>query len=333
MNIAVVIPTIREDCIQRWLGEWAEDLDGLRIIAVEDNPEATFSITGAEHYSWQDIGREMGDDSWIIPRRTDGIRSFGFLKAVQGGADVIWTLDDDCYPEAERKGTYRRHLEAFFDSTPAPDDSWYNTIPGTGLFPRGYPYGIRESARPVMLHHGLWSSIPDLDGETQLANPDFRLPPCQYRDVVPSRKFFPMCIMNIAFRAEAAPVMYQLLMGQEQDGTPWGFDRFADIWAGVLMKKTIDHLGWACTSGAPSIRHSRASDPHKNVQLEAAGRIANERFWEHIQDTRLDGSTPGECYLELADAVDGCEEFSPRRDYWHSLAAAMRLWVRYVLEG
>lgn len=332
MQAAVVVPTIREDCITRWLGEWAGDLEDARVIVVEDNPCRSFRIPGAEHYSWQDIDAELGEDSWIIPRRTDGIRSFGFLKALQGGADVIWTLDDDCYPEEEHRRTCRRHLQAFLDSPPALDDSWWNTIEGTGLYPRGYPYGIREAARPVMLHHGLWSGIPDLDGEAQLANPGFRLPPCQSREVIPSGKFFPMCIMNVMFRAEAAPVMYQLLMGRERDGTPWGFDRFADIWAGVLMKKTADHLGWACTSGAPGIRHTRASDPYRNVQLEAAGRIANERFWEHIRDARLTADSAAGCYLELAAAVDGYRGEAPREDYWHSLAAAMRLWVKHVLE-
>ena len=330
MNLAVVVPSIREDCFRRWLGEWAEDLQDTWIILAEDNPEATFTITGADHYAWADIDAELSGDSWIIPRRTDGIRSYGFLKAIQGGADVIWTLDDDCYPETEHRGTYRRHLEAFAASPGAPDDSWWNTIGGTGLYPRGYPYGMREKTRPVVLHHGLWSSIPDLDGETQLANPGFRLPPHPFRDVIPSGKFFPMCAMNLMFRSEAAPVMYQLLMGRERDGALWGFDRFGDIWSGLLMKKTADHLGWACTSGAPGIHHSRASDPHKNVQLEAAGRIAHETFWEHIRDARLTGDTPAGCYLELADAVDGYPGDSPREDYWHSLAAAMRLWVKHA---
>ena len=333
MNLAVVVPSIREDCISRWLREWDGDLQGTRIILVEDNPEATFAVTGIEHYSWQDIDAELGRDSWIIPRRTDGIRSYGFLKALQGGADVIWTLDDDCYPETELRGTYRRHMQAFLDSPAAPDDSWFNTIQGTGLYPRGYPYGIRGKTRPVMLHHGLWSIIPDLDGETQLANPDFRLPPHPFREVIPPGKFLPMCIMNIMFRAGAAPLMYQMLMGREADGTRWGFDRFADIWAGILMKKAADHLGWACTSGAPGIHHSRASDPHRNVELEAAGRVANETFWEHIRDAPLTGTTPADCYLELADAVDAYEGDSPREGYWHSLAAAMRLWVTYTAQA
>ena len=125
-------------------------------------------------------------------------------------------------------------------------------------------------------------NIPDLDGITQLANPDLRLPPAQHVDVVPEGALFPFCIMNVAFRAEAAPLMYMLLMGQDQHGERWGFDRFDDIWGGLLVKRAADHLGWAVTSGAPSIHHSRASDPHRNAELEAAGMDAHEDFWPYI---------------------------------------------------
>jgi reversibly glycosylated polypeptide / UDP-arabinopyranose mutase len=328
MNLAVVIPSIREECMTRWMQEWQE-LKGTRIILVEDNPRATFTTSmGIEHYSWHDIDQELGSDSWIIPRRTDAICSFGFLKALQGDADVIWTLSDDCYPEEGRRGTYLHHLQAFFTSSPVADDSWHNTI--DGMYPRGYPYGVREKTREVMFHHGLWSNIPDLDGETQLANPEFRLPPCHSLEIVPSQKFFPMSNMNIMFRAELTPVMYQLLMGQDRQGHSWGFSRFADIWSGLFMKKVTDKLGWAVTSGLPSIHHSRASDPHRNVELEAPGKWVNEEFWTFVRDLSLTQDTPAGCYLEIADALERCTIETPRPYYWHSLAEAMRTWVRYA---
>ena len=328
----MVVPTIREDCAARWLREWVPELPGARIILTEDNPEPTFTLPGAEHYSWRDFG-ELGDDAWIIPRRTSACRSFGFLKALQGGCDVIWTTDDDCYPEEGRRGTYLKQWEAFCSAPPAPDDTWWNTIGGTGLYPRGYPYRIRDASRPVVLHHGLWSNVPDLDGETQLAHPDFRLPPSAAREAIPSGRLFPLCIMNVAFRAEMTPLMYMLLMGQDQDGNPWGFDRFDDIWAGLFMKRAADHLGWAVTSGAPSVRHSRASDPHRNVALEAAGRRAHEDFWPYIAEAGVTGHTPAECYLSLANEVEIYRGDAPREGYWETLADAMRTWARLCGEA
>jgi hypothetical protein len=101
-DIAIVVPTIRETCIKRWLTEWQGHLNTAQIYVVEDNPESTFDIKDCVHYSWKDIEKELGSESWIIPRRTSAIKAYGFLKAYQDGADIIWTLDDDCYPEAGR---------------------------------------------------------------------------------------------------------------------------------------------------------------------------------------------------------------------------------------
>ena len=225
MTVAVVVPTIREDCALRWLEEWKDDLAGARVILVEDNPEPTFAITGADHYSWADIRRELGADEWMVSRRTAACGAFGYLKALQGGADIIWTLSDDCYPEEARKGTYLEDIRECLAAGVASADvmnGWWNTTARAGIYPRGYPYRTRDNERPVMVHHGLWSNIPDLDGITQLARPDLRLDPAQHVDVVPEGALFPFCIMNVAFRAEAAPVMYTLLMGQDQHGEPVG---------------------------------------------------------------------------------------------------------------
>lgn len=329
MKLAVVIPTIREQCAIRWIGEW-EELGDTRIILVEDNPEKTFKLSGVEHYSWQDIDSDLGDDAWIIPRRTSACRSYGFLKALEGGADIIWTTDDDCYPEEGRKGLFLKQLEQNFSeviTTTDVTDGWWNTTYSAGIYPRGYPYRIR---RQVMVHHGLWSNVPDLDGITQLANPGLRLGPAEHVDVVPDGAFFPFCIMNVAFRREAAPLLYMLLMGQDLDGERWGFDRFDDIWAGLFVKRTADHLRYAVTSGAPSVHHSRASDPHRNAELEAPGMAAHEDFWEHIAAAPLTASTPGGCYAELADAVAAFPGEPPRPGYWRDLAAAMRLWARHT---
>ena len=329
MSVTVVVPTIREECALRWLDEWKDDLRDARVILVEDNPEPTFAISGAEHYSWRDF-TELGEDEWIIPRRTSACRSFGFLKALQGDADIIWTTDDDCYPEEGRKGSFLRELESAF-TAPATSgdvmDGWWNTISSAGIYPRGYPYGIR---REVMAHHGLWSNVPDLDGITQLANPGLRLGPAEYVDVVPAGAFFPFCIMNVAFRREAAPLLYMLLMGQDSGGERWGFDRFDDIWAGLFLKKTADHLGWAVTSGAPSVHHSRASDPRRNAELEAPGMAAHEDFWQHIRDVKLTGTTPAECYAELAGATGSFGGGAAREGYWATLADAMRLWAGHA---
>jgi hypothetical protein len=330
MKIAVVVPTIREDCMQKFLAEWRDELAGARLIVVEDNPEQTFDIGGCEHYSWRDIDADLGASSWIIPRRTSACRSYGFYRAYHGGADVIWTLDDDCYPEESRRGRYLEKLAERFGSLP--DDSWHNTLPSHHkMFPRGYPYDIRHEKQPVMVHHGMWSSHPDFDGLTQKANPDFRLLSDVRVERIPTGKLFPMCVMNLAFRAEMTPAMYMLLMGcrQEPSGSRWGFDRFDDIWAGLFMKRIADHLGFAVTSGSPSIKHSKASNADTNIRLEAPGIKAHETFWRYIASVPLTADTVAGCYRELANAVAVFDELP----YWLQLGTAMATWARLIEDG
>lgn len=325
MKAAVVVPTIREECLKRWLDEWRDDLADARVIVVEDNPDRSFAVPGdVEHYCWRDIDGDLGEKAWIIPRRTSAVRSYGFWKAWQGGAEVIWTTDDDCYPEEPWRGRYLARLRAILRSQVG-QGSWHDTIAGRGMPPpRGFPYRLRGQHRPVMVHHGLWSNVPDFDGLTQKANPDLRLPPAHGTETIPCGQFFPFCIMNVAFRAEMLPALYMLLMGQDQQGMPWGFSRFDDIWAGLFLKRITDHLGCAITSGAPSVHHSKASKADDNIRLEAAGIAAHEDFWPYVAGIPLTGTTVLECYRELARAVAA---YHPGHQYWPRLGEAMTIWA------
>ena len=84
------------------------------------------------------------------------------------------------------------------------------------------------------------------------------------------------------------------------------------------------------TSGAPSVHHSRASDPHRNAELEAPGMAAHEDVWQHIRDVKLAAATPAGCYAELAGAVAAFTGDPPRPGYWQDLGQAMSLWVQYT---
>ena len=322
-RITVVVPTIRAHSIERFVDEWSPQLDGRRLIVVEDNPTKTFRLPrrrGLEHYAWNDIDRRLGNDSWIIPRRSDCVRSFGYLLAAQRRCDVIVTLDDDCYPE---KGANSDHLEMMAQALERtwPTDRWINTLDGD-VHPRGFPYDIRERRIATVIHHGLWSQNPDLDARTQLARPTYMTRPARGIRRIPTGAFFPMCGMNLAFRPEWVPAMYFLLMGRGAKGKPWPYDRFGDIWAGIFAKKVADHLGLAVSSGAPSVHHARASNPEVNLRKETPGYPINERLWKVVDRIHLTETTPAAAYSELA------AKLTMRGAYWDKLRIAMRAWTR-----
>ncbi len=283
MTAAVVIPNHLPHL--DFLAEWQE-LEGVHLIVVQDSAlnEQEFTALARSHprseieiHAWQDVEDELLDRAWIFPKRTSARRCFGFWKAWQQGFDPILTLDTDCYPERGNAEWLRPHLRNLQRKVML---GW---VPSTEkqILTRGVPYRIR-GASEVWLSHGVWSAVPDFDASTQLMNPDARFGSAFRSDVIPRHNFFPMCGMNLAFRRELAPAMYFGLHGPD-----WGIDRFDDIFAGVLAKRVLDHLGKAAVTGAPSVEHRRQSDVFANLRKEAPGMELNENLWQAVRDVPL----------------------------------------------
>ena len=316
VKTAVVLPTIRQASLERFLAEWDGKLPECRVIVVEDNPQRTFPIDREHwwHFCHEDIDRDLAGDAWIIPRKTDCVRSYGYLKALEMGAEVILTLDDDCYPSADYPNPLRTHLEQL--ESPGASECWFSTC--TNFKPRGYPYYATARSLPVAINHGLWEGVPDFDAPTQLLHSRLHFTPGWVDAIVPKGSFFPMCGMNLSFRRDIAPCFYFLLMG-----TVYPFDRFGDIWCGIFAKKICDHLGWGVRTGPPAIHHSRASDVWKNLAKETPGLEWNERLWVAVDSVVLTGNDVATCYAQVADAVKGLDH-----PYFEKLATAMRVWAR-----
>lgn len=307
MNI-LVVPTIRENCIARFLNEWKyEHFDD--IIIIEDNPEKTFNIGKWQHYSWKEIYDDWGEDSWVISKRDSAIRSFGFWKAWQLGADVIFTLDDDCYPE-ENEFFTSTHVSNLED-TP----KWCELIPG--VVTRGLPY-FNVGIMPVVANVGLWTNVPDLDAIHQLTNPILEFDPgIKENRVMPHGQYFPFTGMNFCFKREVAPMTYFPLMGEGQP-----YRRFDDIWFGIIFKKVADHLGYHITVGHPYVEHQKASDPLVNLVKEAPGIKMNETFWELVDEINLICKTPKDCMFEIGEGL-----YKDADPYIKRLGQAITVWA------
>jgi reversibly glycosylated polypeptide/UDP-arabinopyranose mutase len=269
------------------------------------------------HFDWGDIAGEFGRDEWIFSRRNAGIRSYGFWKAYEAGADVIITLDDDCY--FVESGFVATHIANLQSKAP---ERWATTFPDPRyMYTRGYPYAIRGK-RKVVISHGLWSDKMDLDAKTQLSLGAVHAPAYPpIRQYVPPGSYFPMSSMNLAFSREAVPLMYFPLMGFSPEGDAWGYDRYDDIWAGLFAKKILDHLGWSASNGSPFVEHRKASDPLVNRKKERSGMAKNELLWQLVDQVRLTARSPAACYRQLAERIG-----FPEERYFVSLRKAMIIW-------
>jgi hypothetical protein len=305
----------------------------VNLIIVEDNPQRTFDIKKdsykfvINHYAWEDIEKDLGKDSWIIPRRTSAIKSYGFWKAYQENSDLIIALDDDCYPiENYLKNFQKGNLIQIYKNnlfkSKFKEIAWISTI--NQIRPRGLPYKKLErliDSKQIILNHGLWANIPDLDAKTQLSIKAIpKIEKYFLNQIIPQGKYFPICGMNIGWKRELTPAMYFMLMGKDKNERNWGFDRFDDIWAGIFIKKICDHLGYRIISGYPIVWHDRASDPYKNLEKERTGIKMNEYLWQEVDKIKLTKSDIKECYKELA------EKLNLKNDYFKKLKKAMIIW-------
>jgi reversibly glycosylated polypeptide / UDP-arabinopyranose mutase len=313
MMTYIVIPTIRERSIKKFLHEW--DFGDCRVVVVEDNPERSFDLPGGVvHVSHAEIDRDLGKSSWIIPRKTDCVRSYGYYYAWREGADTVITLDDDCYPNTynstERIEFIDKHKRSL--TRTAESIAWCSTIGGVRA--RGVPYENTGRIQEVLINHGLWHNVPDMDAMTQISNPVYQIE--LKNQVIPRGMYYPMCGMNLAFKREAIPMMYFFLMGER-----WGRDRFGDIWCGIISKKICDHLGYSVTSGEPHVYHSRASNMWVNLRKEVTGYEDNEMLWRVVDGITLTNDNVIDCYTELASKL------KMPGDYWVNVKKAMYLWA------
>jgi hypothetical protein len=105
---ALVVPTNSTDRLVAFLIAWAP-WPWDRIVIVQDAPGVELCLPDRlaeaaaerlEAFSWEEIDEILPEPS-IISRRDSAIRSFGFWRAWTQGAEIIFTLDDDCFPAGD----------------------------------------------------------------------------------------------------------------------------------------------------------------------------------------------------------------------------------------
>jgi len=267
MNIACVIPTIREKSLAEFVKAWKPLIKKhhIDLIIIRDGDNPILSHNDIK----MNVKDVMGQFSHLIYNKSDCVRNLGFAYIAKYLPDInyILTLDDDVLPIGD---PIEAHLTALKQAKPI---NWLSTI--IDEYPRGFPYGIREEAE-VVLSHGIWRGVADWDAPTQLVKGNH--PVKFYKGPIPKGIYYPMCGMNIMFKRKMLPYMYYAPMGHRV-----GMDRFADIWLGIISKRIADKKGWAVMTGYAEVLHKRASNVWANLKKEAIGLELNEDFWQGIE--------------------------------------------------
>lgn len=278
--IWIVVPTIREDSFNMFKDKWSYLFvkHSVTLVTVKDGEKPTLECTDCS-------GEEEGNtytpnmpqtfirETKLLYNFSDCVRNLGFYFVAFYGkqGDVIITLDDDCYPNGN--DPIQEHLDILGTKHPI---SW---VSSADEYMRGFPYGIREEAE-VLVSHGVWANVPDLDAPTQLVK-GVKNEYIFKKGVIPKGIYFPFCIMNVAFKYEALPYMYQAPAGPN---CPDQIDRFADIWCGINLVRYAQEHNFAIATGYSSIWHDRASNVFENLKKESKGLPYNEYYWEKSDD-------------------------------------------------
>ncbi|CAF3079519.1 unnamed protein product [Rotaria socialis] len=326
-DVDIVIPSIRD---LDFLEDWKPFFQHFHLIIIQDGDPEKFlripSWADYELYNRRDIETALGKDKqWIISTQDASIRNFGFLVS---NKTFIYTIDDDCLPAKDANGSHinvlSRHIQNLVtNSTPYFFNTLYDPYRDGADFVRGYPYSLRRGV-PTAISHGIWLNAPDYDAPTQLLKVDERNTLLADITVtVPAGVLYPMCSMNVAFNRELiGPAFMQGLSGI---GMPWA--RYDDMFAGWASKVVADHLGLGVKTGAPYVRHNKASNPFTNLKKEYMGLFWQEDIIDFFQRVRFSSSatTPQACYLELSQMIR--KNLSRLNEYFGRLARAMEIWI------
>lgn len=208
-----------------------------------------------------------------ISWHSSAVRSLGFYWAWKHGARNILTLDSDCDPG--KIALWHAHHAANLEARL----SWHRFTRTVAQRSRGLPYRQEEEV-PCGISHGLWTQVGDWSAVDQLVleGDEESLEMNKLEQTIQPGHLFPMCGMNLAFRAQLAPLMWFGWQGRRQGP----IDRFDDIWAGYVAKWWCDHVRWSVYSGQPYVKHERASHALSNLHKEVSGLWWNEYIWEQV---------------------------------------------------
>lgn len=272
-KVAVIVPTIRSESWELFIKGWEELFlrHKVYLFKVDDSGEwPTVQVFDYSNKGKIIVKEFEHTQNWLF-NKSDVCRNAGFYMAAKFlSPDVYISLDDDVLPNANNP--IQEHLDALSITVPS---GWVSTC--QDIYPRGVPYGVRKEM-PVVLSHGVWANVPDLDAPTQLLYPDMK--DIRFNKMnIPVGVLFPFCAMNFAFRPELLPYIYQAPMSirlTEYDVERG--DRFGDIWSGIIAKRACDANQWGVVTGYSTIYHSRASNVFANLRKESVFLELNETF-------------------------------------------------------
>jgi len=215
---------------------------------------------------------EWSDDRVLFQQDTSKegcavTKNKGIRRAIDDGAKTIIILDDDCFPhDGQSLTAFITAHEYALQPQPVPMFDVVTDPPS-----RGTPYFSRTVTMPVAASMGFWSHVGDYDACGQLVHGATK--PMAFDTRPRWGRYFPLCGMNLAFRATEWPWCQFVNVA-----------RFDDIWQGFLWQRQAYAQRYCFNLAGPLVRHSRQSNVWANLRDEAVNLERNETIWKDIDE-------------------------------------------------
>ena len=190
-------------------------------------------------------------------------KNHGVENAIMMGAEVIIVLDDDCFPQGDM--SFEQFIEGHLKALEPVAVDLFQTV--TSPPSRGTPYFAKKVVMPVAASMGFWTEIGDYDACGQLVHGATH--PMQWDKSPIHGRYFPLCGMNLAFRASEWPWCKFI-----------DVERFDDIWQGFIWQRKAYADGKCFHLAGPLVRHSRQSNVWANLRAEVVNLEKNETVWQ-----------------------------------------------------
>ena len=226
-------------------------------------------------------------------------RNVSGLYSLKVKSDVVIYIDDDNYIMG---GNYfTDHLNNLLSEgmqTISSKTGFYNIMSsasgknvGEWLFPRGYPLGQRNSkpqfevipnTNPIGVNAGLWIEDPDIDAISRItARPIVEDYQIEKSFCLSIGTWTPLNSQNTSFLSNLLPAYFL----SSKVG------RYDDIYAGYILQKVMNTLGYVASFGFPIVKQLRNEhDLFIDLENEFRGMRYIDSIVEFIKNIEISGS-------------------------------------------
>jgi hypothetical protein len=283
-------------------------------------------------------------------------RNVGYLWAVDHGAEVVISADDDNFvTEEDYVGAHLTAGTTRDVPVVSHPSGWWNVCerlvcePPRRFYHRGYPrslrtwetggHEVRSGPVKVAVNAGLWLDAPDVDATTNSEEP-FEVVAMADVDgrrscALAAGTWCPFNSQNTSFHAGALPAMYLVVMLDVVRGRRIG--RMDDIWMSYFVRAIGDRLGESVVYGPPLVSQQR--NPHDitgDLEEELTGYRITEWLVAELRRLRVAERTWAGAYLELIHHLRDAAETSgldrPEQEYLRHVLVGMATWHAVATE-